>query len=215
MTTSEKADSTHQPIELDPKLPLSLPALPFDPTAFGSFLSEETFTYHHRKHHQHYIDVVNELSSHSSVELTTLELAIKHAQHVYNKKLLDNAMQVWNHSFQWLSLVPHSELKPGTQLYRLVLANFGSLDSLAVQASEKAAALFGSGWLWLVMRDGHLDIETTHDAARPEPVSAALLTADLWEHAYYLDHQNRRQNYVKNMVLNHWNWQLAESRLID
>ena len=199
---------------LDMPLPLKLPPLQFDPTALAPTISEETLKYHHGKHHKGYIDKTNKLVTELEVQQSTLEAVIKDCVDIPKKEeLLNNALQVWNHTFQWLSLSPISDLKIAPRCQKLVEATFGGIDGLATRATEVGTAHFGSGWLWLIGSVDGLELITTHDAERPEDFDMAILVIDLWEHAYYLDHKNKRGDYIKSVVQNLWNWKFAESRL--
>jgi superoxide dismutase, Fe-Mn family len=200
--------------KLNATLPLALPPLAFDPGAMGSAISAETFKYHHEHHHKAYIDKVNELAAEANHGANNLEeLIFEVRKDKKQRVLLNNALQAWNHSFQWLSLAEISDVNEFERINILLETSFGSMDDMVAEAVKMAKAHFGSGWLWLIANDDGLEMITTHDAERPENPNAALLVLDLWEHAYYLDHQNRKEQYVESVVRNHWNWAFAEERL--
>ncbi len=199
---------------LNPTLPLALPALPFDLKDLADVLSARTFSCHHGKHHKAYIDKVNELAADAGLEKKSLETVIAStAQDKAQSTLHKNALQAWNHDFQWLSLAAKSDLAEAPEVRALVIGCFGSLEELAAQAAKVGAAHLGSGWLWLVATKNRLELITTHDAARPGQIDTALLTVDLWEHSYYLDFQYKRETYIESLVIKHWNWEFAQARL--
>ncbi len=202
------------PQYLNPTLPLALPVLPFDPKDLADVLGARTISCHHGKHHKAYIEKVNQLASDAGFENETLDTIIAAtAQDKSLSTLHKNAQQVWNHNFQWLSLVGASDLSVAPEMRKLVKTCFGSVDEMAAQAAREGAAHMGSGWLWLVASNDKLDLITTHDDARPGKAESALLSVDLWEHAYYLDFQNKREEYIEALISKHWNWGFAQARL--
>ena len=205
--------TTTMPAAVDSPLPLSLPALKFRASDLAPAISESTVKYHHGKHHRAYIDKVNELLLQTSASLKTLEDVISFSSSSSKHETLhNNALQCWNHQFQWLSLAATGSEKLKEPMKSLISAGFGSLKELAETAAQVGSDHFGSGWLWLVKAGRKLKLETTHDAERPTNQSSCVLVIDLWEHAYYLDHQNLRSAYIKKLILNNWNWTFAASR---
>jgi superoxide dismutase, Fe-Mn family len=200
---------------LDPQLPLTLQQLPFDPAKLGPAISANTLRFHHGQHHKGYIDKVNELTGESAgLQAATLEQLIDEVSGSKNHIVLhNNALQCWNHQFQWLSLAEATELSQFAKINARIKSAYGTIDELAREAAKLTKAHFGSGWLWLVANGDHVKLVTTHDAERPKSPASALLVLDLWEHAYYLDHQNRKDDYLDSVVRHHWNWAFAEKRL--
>lgn len=188
-----------------------LPDLPFDPKGFGDWTSEETFSYHHGKHHAGYVKKLN-----AAVEGT--EWAEKDITEVIsanrsNPGIFNNAAQHYNHSFFWNCLTPEGG-SPEGKLAELIERDFGSLDALKEQFTETATKHFASGWAWLVQNpDGTLAIKDYHDADTPaDSDSKPLLTLDVWEHAYYIDHRNDRGAFV-NGFWSHVNWKYVSQQL--
>ncbi len=200
---------------LDPQLPLTLQSLPFDPAKLGSAISARTLQFHHGQHHKAYIDKVNVLTEQSSgLQATTLEqLLAEVSGKASHKALHNNALQCWNHQFQWLSLSEEAEILNYPVISAMVESNFDSIDNLVAEAETLAKAHVGSGWLWLIADGDLIKLVTTHDVERPAIPDSALLVLDLWEHAYYLDHQNRKDDYIDSVIRHHWNWAFAEKRL--
>jgi Fe-Mn family superoxide dismutase len=186
--------------------------LPYAHDALAPAISAETMRCHHGKHHKGYVDKTNAAVTGTPLENTDLETVIAEARKG-NKPLFNNAAQVWNHSFYWHSLTPDGG-QPAGELLRWIETSFGSPEDLRKQLIERGTGHFASGWLWLVARSGRLSIEETHDAdtlADQDADGAArpLMVIDLWEHAYYLDHQNRRPEYLEQVVARHLNWDFA------
>lgn len=186
--------------------------LPFPDDALAPAISAETLRFHHGKHHKGYIDKTNAAIAGTPLEEADIETVIAQSRDS-DKALFNNAAQVWNHSFYWHSLAP-SESPPGGELARWIDTSFGSLDNLREELVKRGSGHFASGWLWLISRRGRLSIVETHDADTLADVDPAdemrpLLVIDLWEHAYYLDHQNRRPEYLEQVVAHHLNWDFA------
>ncbi len=187
----------------------SLPQLKYDPTTFRDFVSPQTFACHHEKHHAAYISNTNQLIKGSDYEnKSLLEIVMTSSGPLFN-----NAAQAWNHEFYFNCLTPQPSAMPA-QLKGLLEANFGSVDAFMEKFSAAAVNNFGSGWTWLMQTGPNkLKIFSTSNAANPmvdgfNPV----LTVDVWEHAYYLDFQNRRADYVK-AFLAHVDWDFVTSCL--
>ena len=183
----------------------ALPVLPYAIDALTPYLSKETLEYHYGKHHQTYITNLNNLIKGTEFETATLEEIIKKsAGGVFN-----NAAQVWNHTFYWLSFAPNPNdavRAPSGDLAAAIVAKWGSFDDFKKAFNQSAATNFGSGWTWLVKKaDGSLDLVNTSNAATPLTSDATpLLTVDVWEHAYYIDYRNSRPNYLEGF------WKLVD-----
>ncbi|SRR5579875_3885639 len=182
-----------------------LPALPYPKNALAPHISAETLEYHHGKHHAAYVKRLNELLGDSKDGQRSLEEIIKSAK---PGALFNNAAQHWNHSFYWHCMSPDAG-KPAGKLADAIIKSFQSVDKLKEQFNEAAAGHFGSGWAWLVVADGKLQIETTHDADLPLAHGRfAVMTCDVWEHAYYIDYRNARAKYLESFW-NVVNWDFA------
>ena len=175
-----------------------LPALPYEIDALGPHISRETLEYHYGKHHQTYVDNLNKLVAGSELANQSLEAIIKQAK----GGVFNNAAQIWNHSFYWQCLTPQSS-SPSGNLGDAIKQAFGSVEEFKTQFSQAAITTFGSGWAWLVKNsDGNLKIISTSNAGTPmTDDKTALLTCDVWEHAYYIDYRNARPKYVEHF----WN----------
>jgi Fe-Mn family superoxide dismutase len=187
----------------------TLPELPYAREALEPHMSRETLEYHYGKHHKTYVDTANKLAAGTEFENVSLEDAVKKA----SGKLFNNVAQIWNHTFFWHSLTP-TQTAPGKKLSDALVKNFGGIEDFKKQFTESAIGNFGSGWTWLVKKpDGSLAIVNTANAATPLTTSdVPLLTADVWEHAYYIDYRNARASYLEH----YWalvNWEFAEKNL--
>ena len=177
----------------------ALPALPYAMDALAPTLSQETLEYHYGKHHQAYVTNLNNLIPGTEFESMSLEdIVMKSSGGIFN-----NAAQVWNHTFYWNCLSPNGGGAPTGALAAAIDAKFGSFEELKKQFNQSAATNFGSGWTWLVKNaDGSLEIFNTSNAGTPMTSGKqALLTLDVWEHAYYIDYRNMRPKYLETM----WN----------
>ena len=187
--------------------------LPYDKDALAPAISAETLSFHHGKHHQAYLDKTNAAIAGTELADADLETVIARSRG-RNQGLFNNAAQSWNHGFYWHSLSP-AAIDPSGDLAVRIDEAFGSYDELKKQLAERGAGHFASGWVWLADNGDKLTIEETHDGdtladsgdARP------LLTIDVWEHAYYLDHQNKRPDYLKAVIDKHLNWDFAAENL--
>ena len=189
----------------------TLPALPYAMDALAPHISRETFEFHYGKHHQAYVTNLNNLIKGSEFENLGLEDIVKKS----SGGVFNNAAQVWNHTFFWNSMKPSGGGAPGGALAEAINKKWGSFDAFKDAFTKSAVGNFGAGWTWLVKKaDGSVDIVNTSNAATPlTSGDKALLTIDVWEHAYYLDHQNRRADYV-TAVLDHLiNWEFALENL--
>ncbi|MBP6807698.1 MAG: superoxide dismutase [Fe] [Chromatiaceae bacterium] len=181
----------------------SLPALPYAIDALAPTLSQETLEYHYGKHHQTYVTNLNNLIPGTEFEALSLEdIIMKSSGGVFN-----NAAQVWNHSFYWNCLSPTGGGAPTGALAAAIDAKFGSFEEFKKQFNQSGATNFGSGWTWLVKNtDGSLEIFNTSNAGTPMTSGKqALLTLDVWEHAYYIDYRNARPKYLET-IWNIVNW---------
>ena len=173
----------------------TLPPLPYAKNALEPTISAETLEYHYGKHHQAYVTNLNNLIKGTEFENSPLEdIIVKSSGGIFN-----NAAQVWNHTFYWNCLTPNGSGAPSGELAAAIDKTFGSLEDFKKQFSQKAVTTFGSGWAWLVKnQDGSLSIESTSNADTPMTKGQkALLTCDVWEHAYYVDYRNARPKYVE------------------
>jgi len=185
----------------------TLPALPYAKNALVPHISEETFEYHYGKHHQAYVTNLNNLIPGTEFENAALEDIIKKASGgIYN-----NAAQVWNHTFFWSCLKPAGGGAPSGKLADAINAKWGSFDAFKEAFTKSAVGNFGSGWTWLVKKaDGSLDILNTGAAGNPLTTGdKAILTIDVWEHAYYIDYRNARPKFVEAYLSNLVNWEFA------
>ncbi|WP_133510256.1 superoxide dismutase [Candidatus Thiosymbion oneisti] len=186
-----------------------LPALPYDKKALEPVISQETIEYHYGKHHQTYVTNLNKLVPGTEFEGKSLEdVIMKSSGGVFN-----NAAQVWNHSFYWSCLSPKGGGEPSGALAGAIKAKFGSFDEFKKQFTQSATTNFGSGWTWLVKgKDGSLEIVNTSNAGTPMTEGkTALLTVDVWEHAYYIDYRNARPKYLEKIweIVN-WDFVVAK-----
>lgn len=187
----------------------TLPAFPFAHDALEPHISKTTIEFHYGKHHQTYVDNLNKLIIGTEFENSSLEdIVLKSSGGIFN-----NAAQVWNHTFYWNCLTPKSNLKPDGKLLDAIEKEFGSLDEFKEKFTNAAVTLFGSGWAWLVKnKEGKLEIVQTSNAENPiRQDKTPLLVCDVWEHAYYIDKQNRRPAYLESF----WNlvdWKKVEER---
>jgi Fe-Mn family superoxide dismutase len=189
----------------------TLPALPWAKDALSPHISAETIDFHHGKHHQAYVDNLNKLIQGKPEEGKNLEEIILAAG---EGPLFNNAAQVWNHTFYWNSMKPKGGGKPTGKLLEAVNRDFGSVDTLLQQLGEAAKTQFGSGWAWLVEEGGKLKVTKTGNADLPlRHKQKALLTCDVWEHAYYIDYRNARPKYVEAFLANLVNWDFAAKNL--
>jgi len=186
--------------------------LPYDSEALAPAISAETLSFHHGKHHKAYIDKTNAAIDGTDLDGKPLEEVIAAARGS-NQGLFNNAAQSWNHGFYWKSLSPDA-LVPTDELASMIDSAFGSLDDLKSKLADRGAGHFASGWVWLAEKGGSLSIEETHDGdTLADSGFNPLLTIDVWEHAYYLDHQNARPSYLKAVIDGHLNWNFAADNL--
>lgn len=189
----------------------TLPALPYAMNALAPHISEETLEYHYGKHHAAYVNNLNKLIADTEYEHLNLEEIIKKSK---SGGIFNNAAQVWNHTFYWHCLSPKGGDEPTGKLADAITKAFGSFDAFQEQFTQAAIATFGSGWAWLVLdKSGDLKISSTSNAGTPMTEGQqALMTCDVWEHAYYIDYRNARPEYLKAF----WslvNWEFIEANM--
>ncbi|MFC2067435.1 superoxide dismutase [Chloroflexota bacterium] len=187
-----------------------LPELPYNKDALAPHISAETIEYHYGKHHKAYVDNINRLIPGTEFENIPLEEIIQKS----SGGIFNNAAQIWNHSFYWNCLSPKGGGEPNGELANIISEQFGSFAPFKEKFTITAVTLFGSGWIWLVKNsDSSLSIETTSNARNPlKEGKKALLTCDVWEHAYYIDYRNARAKYIEefwNLV----NWDFVTANL--
>lgn len=187
----------------------ALPALPYAIDALAPLISKETFEYHHGKHHQAYVTNLNNLIKGTDFENLDLEAIVKKAP---AGGIFNNAAQVWNHTFFWNSMKPAGGGAPAGALAEAINKKWGSFDEFKKAFQASAVGNFGSGWTWLVKKaDGSVDIINTSAAGTPlTSGDKALLTIDVWEHAYYIDYRNARPKFVETFLASLVNWGFAE-----
>ncbi|MER1968590.1 superoxide dismutase [Fe] [Castellaniella sp. GW247-6E4] len=188
----------------------TLPPLPYAMDALAPHISKETLEFHYGKHHQAYVTNLNKAIEGTDLASASLEDIIRKS----SGGVFNNAAQVWNHTFYWNSLSPKGGGEPSGALRAAIEAKWGGVDAFKAAFTQSAAGNFGSGWTWLVKKaDGTLDIVNTSNAGTPlTSGDKALLTCDVWEHAYYIDYRNARPKYLENF----WalvNWEFAAANL--
>ncbi|MFO1308753.1 MAG: superoxide dismutase [Burkholderiales bacterium] len=193
----------------------TLPPLPYADNALEPVISANTISFHYGKHHKTYVDNLNNLVKGTDLESATLESIVNATAGKADKApVFNNAAQVWNHTFYWNSMKPHGGGKPSGQLAQMIDAAFGNYDEFRKQFSATTVSQFGSGWGWLVVDGGALKVVKTGNAEVPfTKGQKPLLTIDVWEHAYYLDHQNKRAAYVDAVIDRLLNWDFAAANL--
>jgi len=194
---------------------ITLPPLPWADNALDPVISANTIGFHYGKHHKAYVDNLNKLIAGTPLEGQPLEkIILESAGKPEKAGVFNNSAQVWNHTFFWNSLKPAGGGTPPTALAQLIEKDFGSLDNLKKELATAATTQFGSGWAWLVSDNGKLVVTKTPNAELPMTKGQkALLTIDVWEHAYYLDYQNRRPDYANAVIDKLLNWQFAADNL--
>lgn len=194
----------------------TLSSLPYGLAELEPHISQKTLEFHHGKHHQAYIDNLNKLIAGSDLENKTLaDIIVSTAGDAEKIAIFNNAAQAYNHDFFWAGLSPVAAKKELTpELLALISASFGSLENFQAEFKAACLAQFGSGWVWLVKDGAALKIMKTANADNPLAHGLKpLFTVDVWEHAYYLDYQNRRGDYVEAILKNLVNWEFAASNL--
>jgi superoxide dismutase, Fe-Mn family len=190
-------------------MPFELPKLSYAPDALQPYISKQTIDFHYGKHHQAYVNNLNNLIPGTRFEQATLDQIIKEA----DGGIFNNGAQIWNHTFYFESFSPAGPREPSGQLATAIANSFGSFGNFKEQFTKSSVTLFGSGWAWLVRKpDGSLEIVQEPNAGNPlRNGMVPILTCDVWEHAYYLDYQNRRPDYLQAF----WNildWEIISKR---
>jgi Fe-Mn family superoxide dismutase len=188
----------------------SLPPLPYAKDALAPHMSAETFDYHHGKHHLAYVNKLNELTAGKPEADKSLEELIR----TTDGALFNQAAQVWNHTFFWSCMKPAGGGEPTGDLADAIRRDFGSYADLKTKLTAEAVGRFGSGWAWLVEEGGKLAVTNTMNAGNPMTEGKTpLLTIDVWEHAYYIDHRNARPNFVAAFLDHLVTWDCAAANL--
>jgi Fe-Mn family superoxide dismutase len=195
---------------------IDLPKLPYPYEALEPYISRTTLELHHGKHHRGYVEKATALAKEAGLADKPLEAIIRQtAGQERNRALFNNAAQAWNHAFYWNSLDPRGGGAPDGELAARIKTDLGGYESFAAKLAAAATGQFGSGWAWLVLEGGKLAITTTGNADTPiAHGQTPLLTIDVWEHAYYLDYQNRRADYAEAVVKHLLNWDFANGNLV-
>ena len=195
--------------------PFKLSPLPYAEDALAPTISANTIGFHYHKHHATYVKTLNELVQGTRYADMKLEQIVRDTAGKdgdAEKKIFNNAGQVWNHDFYWRSLSPKSGIPSGK--LKTAIEEFGGADKLIAALAEAGKTQFGSGWAWLVSKNGKLSVEKTPNAVDPMSKGVnALLTVDVWEHAYYLDYQNERPKYLEAVLKKILNWDFAAENL--
>jgi Fe-Mn family superoxide dismutase len=193
----------------------TLPPLPYPDTALEPVISANTLGFHHGKHHKTYVDNLNNLVKGTELEGQSLEaITLATAGKADKQGIFNNAAQVWNHTFFWNCMRPNGGGKPTQKLAAMIDSSFGGYDNFKKELAQACVTQFGSGWGWLVADGGSLKVVKTANADNPlTKGQTPLLTIDVWEHAYYLDYQNRRADFVNAVIDRLLNWNFAEENL--
>ena len=195
---------------------IKLANLPYDFDALEPHISSETLSLHYERHHQGYVDKLNNLIEDTAYSALDLPDIVARAREKVDVDVFNNAAQAWNHAFYWESLSPTGEPEPEGHIKEMVEHDFGSIDAFRKEFRDAATSQFGSGWTWLVFDGGKLRVISTGNADTPlHTQMIPLLTLDVWEHAYYVDFRNERERYVETFLENLINWKFAERNLAD
>jgi len=196
-------------------MPFALPPLPYSENALEPYTSAKTISFHYGKHHKAYVDTLNKAAAGTDLEGKPLDQVIRAvAGDPKRTGVFNNAAQVWNHTFFWSCMKPSGGGRPPGEVAKRIDAAFGSYEGFAEQFKAAAVGRFGSGWGWLVEEGGALKIVSTSNADTPMVNrQKALLTVDVWEHAYYLDYQNRRPDFVQAFLDHLVNWDFVAGNL--
>jgi Fe-Mn family superoxide dismutase len=188
-----------------------LPPLPYAENALEPVISARTIGFHYGKHHQAYLDNLNKLVAGTKfADLSLEQIIARSAGQPESSAVFNNAAQAWNHAFYWQSMTPSGGGHPPAELRQRIEASFGSVDGCRTELARAAVSQFGSGWAWLVLDGDRIRVVGTANADVPLTQSLKpLLVIDVWEHAYYLDHQNRRADYVQAVLDRLINWEFA------
>jgi superoxide dismutase, Fe-Mn family len=196
-------------------MPYILPDLPYDKDALGEFMSAETLTFHHDKHHKAYVDRTNQLVAEKDIPDIPLSELIRAAKAKGETLLFNQSAQIWNHTFYWHCLAPPEGQRPTGRLAELIDEAYGSTDNLLAELKKEAVGHFSNGWAWLVLNGDRLQITSLHDADSPVAYEEMkpLLTLDVWEHAYYIDYRNVRADFAEKVLGNIVNWEFVAQNL--
>jgi Fe-Mn family superoxide dismutase len=207
----DKKDTNNSSTVLKAASPHVLPPLPYAENAFEPVITANTIEFHYGKHHKGYVDNMNKLIAGTEfVNLSLEKIITKTAGKADKTAIFNNAAQAWNHTFYWNSMRPKGGSEPPAALKQRIEASFGSVDVCKKELASAAVSQFGSGWAWLVIESGRLKVVKTANADSPLITGMKpLLTIDVWEHAYYLDYQNRRADYVNAVLDKLINWEFA------
>jgi Fe-Mn family superoxide dismutase len=197
------------------KMSISLPNLPFPRNSLEPFLSAKTLEFHHDKHHNGYVQNANKLIAGTDYEkMNAEEIIRKTAGDISTASIFNNVSQAWNHAFYWQCLKPKGGGKPSRTIDQKIKQDFGSYENFVEEFKAAGSTQFGSGWAWLVIDNDRLEVMKTANADSPVAQGMKpLLTIDVWEHAYYLDYQNRRPDYINTFIDKLINWEFVNSLL--
>jgi superoxide dismutase, Fe-Mn family len=191
-----------------------LPDLPYARDALAPHISAETLDFHHGKHHKAYVDKVNGLLGDTDLEGASLVEVIQAAHERRDRPLFNNSAQIWNHSFFWQCLAPEGSTRPSGKLRDMIATVFGGEQQLLDKLATESTSHFASGWGWLILNNGKLEVTSLHDADTPAAHGMTpLLTIDVWEHAYYIDYRNDRAKFVKTVLEKIINWDFVAKNL--
>ena len=206
-----KKDTSNSPTVLGAVSPFAFPPLPYAENTLEPVITAKTLSFHYGKHHKGYVDNLNRLIAGTEYADLSLEKIISSTAGKPEKTaIFNNAAQTWNHTFYWNSMKPNGGGEPPAALLQEIVASFGSLDACKKELASAAVSQFGSGWAWLVLEGGKLKVVKTANADDPLTTDMKpLLTIDVWEHAYYLDYQNRRVDYANAVLDKLINWEFA------
>lgn len=197
-----------------PAVLFELPPLPYALGALEPTISSNTLSFHYGKHHRSYVDNLNKMIGASPWAGLSLEKVIAESEPATNKAVFNNAAQVWNHTYFWSCMKPGGGGKPAGKLLMRIEEAFGSYEAFRKEFVDAAVAQFGSGYAWLIQENGKLKVVKFSNADTPiAHGQTPLLTCDVWEHAYYLDYQNRRKDFVEAFLDHLVNWEFVESRI--
>ena len=205
------------PIQNPDLMAYTQPELPYAENALDPHISANTIGFHYGKHHATYIKKYNDMVAGTPHDDQSIEdVIVATANDPEKTGLFNNGAQAWNHSFYWNSLSPDGGGRPSGQIAGKIETDFGSYDSLKSELANAAATQFGSGWAWLVLDNGQLKVVKTANAQTPlTNAMYPILTIDVWEHAYYLDYQNRRPDYIAAVIDELLNWEFASQNFLD
>jgi Fe-Mn family superoxide dismutase len=210
-----RSPQTHHTKKEEGSVAFELPPLPYEKSSLEPHMSARTLEFHHGKHHQAYVTALNGLVKDTPLAAKSLEAIMKEtAGDAAKAPVFNNAAQIWNHTFFWNSMKPNGGGAPVGELADRIARDFGSLEKFKEMFKQAAVGQFGSGWAWLIADKSELKIVKTANAMSPiVDGHPPLLTCDVWEHAYYLDYQNRRPDFVQTFLDKLVNWEFAAANL--